>query len=95
VINTVYSQPDASLGIQRVTTRVYRGLCVPADTVKAVLADMRAKRPEIEGFYKDSVGTAMGGMAASSLRFLGGFFSDIENERKVQKDIIEKCAPAR
>ena len=56
---------------------------------------MKARRPEIEGFYNDSVGTAMGGMAASSLRFLGGFFSDIENERKVQKDIIEKCAPAR
>jgi hypothetical protein len=96
VINTVYSQPDPSLGIQRVTTRVYRGLCVPADTLKAVLADMKAKRPQIEGFYRDSAGAAMGnGMVNSSLRFLGGFFSDIENERKVQKDIIEKCAPAR
>jgi hypothetical protein len=96
VINTAYSTPDPSLGIQRVTERVYRGLCVPDDTLKKVLAEVKAKRPEIEALYKDDVGKLMGGsMSGTALRFLGGFFTDIENERKVQRDIIEKCAPAR
>jgi len=95
VINTIYSQPDPSLGIRSVTERVYRGLCVPTDTLKKVLAEIKAKRPEIEALYKDNVGQLMGGMSGSALRFLGGFFSDIENDRKVQRDIIEKCAPAR
>ena len=96
VINTAYAIPDPSLGIQRVTDRVYRGLCVPVDTLKAVIADIKAKRPEIEALYKDDVAKLMGGtMSNYGLRFLGGFFADIENERKVQREIIEKCAPAR
>lgn len=95
VINTPYAIPDASLGVQRVTDRVYRGLCVPTDTLKQVLADIKAKRPQIEGFYKDTVGKMLGGMSGYSLRFLNGFFSDIENEGKVKRDIIDKCAPAR
>ena len=96
VVNAAYATPDASLGIQRVTERVYRGLCVPPDTLKKVLAEIKAKRPEIEALYKDDVGKAMGGaMSGYATRFLGGFFSDIENERRVQKEIIEKCAPAR
>jgi hypothetical protein len=96
VINTAYATPDPSLGIQRVTERVYRGLCVPPDTLKAVLADIKAKRPEIEALYKDDVGKLMGGsMSGYALRFLDGFFADIANDRKVQRDIIEKCAPAR
>jgi hypothetical protein len=96
VINTPYATPDPSLGIQRVTDRVYRGLCVPTDTLRKVLADIKAKRPEIEALYKDSVAKLMGGtMSGYSLRFLDGFFNDIENERKVQRDMIEKCAPAR
>jgi hypothetical protein len=95
VINTAYATPDPQLGIQRVTDRIFRGLCVSPDTVKAVLAEMKAKRPAIEALYSDDVGKLMGPMSGYAVRFLGGFFSDIENEKRVQKDIIEKCAPAR
>jgi hypothetical protein len=96
LINTAYATPDPSLGIQRVTERVYRGLCVPPDTLKSVLAEIKVKRPVIEALYKDEVGQLMGGsMSGSATRYLGTFFSDVENERKVQRDIIEKCAPAR
>ena len=96
VINALYAIPDPSLGTQKVTQRVYRGLCVPTDTLKAVIADIKAKRPQIEALYKDEYGKLMGGtMAATSVRFLNGFFSDVENERRLQKDMIERCAVAR
>ena len=96
VINTAYAVPDPQLGIQRVTDRVYRGLCVPTDTLRKVIAEMKAKRPEVEALYKDDLGKLMGpAMANYSLRFLGGFYSDMDNERRVQKDIIEKCAVQR
>jgi hypothetical protein len=96
VINTAYAIPDPQLGIQRVTDRVYRGLCVPADTLKKVIADMKAKRPEIEALYRDDVGKLMGpAMANYSIRFLSGFFSDIDNEGRVKRDIIDKCAVQR
>jgi hypothetical protein len=96
IINTTYATPDPSLGIQRVTERVYRGLCVPVDTLKAVIAEIKAKRPQIEALYRDETAELMGGqMASSSLRFLGSFYSDLDDQRRVQKDIVEKCAPAR
>ncbi|HET9424056.1 MAG TPA: hypothetical protein VFO55_01695 [Gemmatimonadaceae bacterium] len=96
VINTVYSLPDASLGIRKVTERVYRGLCVSPDTIHAVLADMKAKRPAIEALYKDELGKLMGGMMASTaVRYIGGFYSEVENPKNVQRNIIDRCAIAR
>ena len=96
VINTVYAIPDPSLGIQKVTQRVYRGLCVPVDTLKAVIAELKAKRPQIEALYEDELGKLMGASSANfAKRFLGGFYSDIENDRRVQRDIVERCAIAR
>jgi hypothetical protein len=96
IINTAYAIPDASLGIRKVTDRLYRGLCVPPDTVLSVIADLKAKRPEIEALYKDDLGKLMGGMMASSAtRFLNGFYSEIENPKNVQRNIIDQCAPAR
>ena len=96
VVNAAYAIPDPSLGIQRVTQRVYRGLCVPTDTLKAVIAEIKAKRPQIEALYQDDLGKLMGGaMANTAVRYLGGFFNDVENERRLQKDIVERCAVAR
>jgi hypothetical protein len=96
VINTVYSTPDPSLGIQRVTERVYRGLCVPLDTLKAVIAELKAKRPQVEALYSDDNGKLMGtGSANASVKYLAGFYSDMDNERRVQRDIVEKCAVTR
>jgi hypothetical protein len=96
VINTVYSLPDPSLGLRRVTDRLYRGLCVPTDTLNAVIADIVAKRPQVEALYRDSLGMLMGSTAsASSIRFLNGFYSSIDSPKKIQKEMIERCAPAR
>ncbi len=96
VINASYAIPDPSLGTTKVTQRVYRGLCVPPDTIKAVIADIKAKRPQIEALYRDDYGKLMGStMTSTSIRFLNGFFNDIDNAGRVQKDIIEKCAIAR
>lgn len=96
VINTAYSTPDPSLGLRRVTERLYRGLCVPPDTVKAVIADLKAKRNDVEAIYRDDISKLMGGMMiASATRYLNQFYSDIENPRNVQRDIIDRCAQAR
>lgn len=96
VINTAYSTPDPSLGLRRVTERLYRGLCVPPDTMKAVIADLKAKRNDVEAIYRDDISKLMGGMMiASATRYLNQFYSDIENPRNVQRDIIDRCAQAR
>ena len=92
LINAAYAIPDPSLGIRRVTERVYRGLCVPPDTLKAVIADVKAKRAEVEALYKDELGKLMGRrMTSSALRYLNDFYSEIANDRTVQREIIAKC----
>lgn len=96
VINTMYSLPDPSLNIRRVTDRVYRGLCVSPDTVLSVIAELQAKRPEIEALYRDDLGKLMGGATTTSaLRYIASFYSEVENPKNVQRDIIAKCAMAR
>jgi hypothetical protein len=96
VIGAPYAIPDPSLPIRSVTERVYRGLCVSPDTLRLVIADIKAKRPEIEALYKDEYGKLMGqGMASKATRFLAGFFEDIDNPRVLQREILAKCAIAR
>ena len=96
VINAAYAIPDPSLGTRKVTERVYRGLCVPVDTLMSVLEELKAKRPQIEALYRDELGKLMGGMMASSAqRFLKGFYSEIENPRNVERYIVQQCAAAR
>ena len=92
IVNAPYAIPDPSVGIQRVTDRAYRGLCVPTDTLKAVIAELKAKRAEVEALYKDELGKLMGGRATShALRYINDFYSEISNDRTVQREIIAKC----
>jgi hypothetical protein len=96
LINASYATPDPQLNITSVTQRVYRGLCVPPDTITAVLADMKTKRSQIEGFYRDDVGKLMGGQAvAHALDYIGDFYSEMDNPKNVQKNILNECAKAR
>lgn len=92
IINAAYAIPDPSLGIAKVTQRVYRGLCVPVDTLKAVIAEIKVKRPQVEALYRDELGKLMGTMASgNALRYLDGFYDEVANERTVQREIISKC----
>lgn len=92
IINAPYAIPDPSVGVTKVTQRVYRGLCVPVDTLRAVIADLKAKRPQLEALYKDDLGKLMGSMmTSSSLRYIDDFYADIGNERILQREIVAKC----
>jgi hypothetical protein len=96
VVNAPYAVPDPRLGILKVTDRLYRGLCVEPDTVLSVIAELQARRPEVEALYKDTVGTLMGGNATGwALRYLGQFYIDVENQKTVKNEILGKCAEAR
>ena len=96
IINAIYAIPDASLPIRKVTERVYRGLCVPPEVLRSAIAEIKAKRPEIEALYRDEHGKLMGSvMTSSSIRYLNSFFADLDNERRVQREIAEKCLGPR
>lgn len=94
-ITTPYSMPDPSLGIRRVTQRVYRGVCVPTDTLMSVLAEMRRRRPEVEALYADTVGKLMEGAADKTLKYFAEFYKDLENPKTVQNEIVSKCRGGR
>jgi hypothetical protein len=96
VIAPPYAKPDPRLGIKSVRERVYRGLCLPADTIARVLADLREKRPAITALYTDDIGKLIGGNGASeSIKWFDDFYSDVSNPSAVKSQILDKCRTAR
>ena len=96
VINPPYAIPDAKLGINSVTQRLYRGLCVDPDTVAKVVGEFRAKQPAITALYSDSIGKLIpGNRARDAVRWFNGFFSDISNPKNVKNDVLDKCRDIR
>jgi hypothetical protein len=96
VIAAPYATPDPRLGIKSVTERLYRGLCVPPDTIARVLAELREKRPLITALYSDAVGTLIGARGTGeSVRWFDSFYADMSDPRTVKSEILDKCRPAR
>lgn len=96
VIAPPYATPDPRLGIKSVRERLYRGLCVPRDTVLRVLSDLRDKRAAVVELYRDDIGKRIGGNgAAESIRWFDDFYADISSPDKVQSQILDKCQGAQ
>jgi hypothetical protein len=95
-INTSYATPDPKLGIRSVTDRLYRGLCVPSDTVTKILGQLKEKRPAIMALYADTIGKLIekGGVRESE-RWFDEFYKDMSNPRIVKGDVLEKCRDVR
>jgi hypothetical protein len=96
VIAAPYATPDPRLGIKSVTERIYRGLCVPPDTIAQVLAEFRFKRPLITALYADDVGKLIGARGAGeSITWFDSFFANMSDPQIVKSEILDKCRSGR
>ena len=94
VIAAPYAKPDPRLGITSVTQRLYRGLCVPPDTIARVLADLRDKRTAIAALYSDEIGKLIGDNGAKeSIKWFDDFYTQMADPNVVKREILDKCLP--
>ena len=89
-VNPPYAVPQQGLGIKRLTQRKYRGYCVHNETVEQVrqrfLSEESRLLASIERFDE------LAGLRADKLiKFLRGFFTDLNDSRKFDSRVLKRC----
>ena len=90
LVNAQYAVPDPSLRIDRVTRRVYRGVCTDREVLRRALREIRDRRrqilslpAEVPGLSPKNVATATG--------FLDRFFEKAEREDRLLRSFERRC----
>jgi hypothetical protein len=90
IINTRYSTVNENLPIPGVTARLYRGRCVPEEQLQRTLQAFRDRREAIYGLYRDQEGLDER-VLDRSLDYLDDFYEIVNDDGKVQGDIVRDC----
>ena len=90
LVNARYAEPDPSLGIDRVTRRLYRGYCVSPEALASALDQIIGLKAEIL-----AVPAAVAGLsdreAERAREYLEGFFDQAENRDRLLSRFEQRC----
>jgi hypothetical protein len=89
-VGAQYAFPDKTLPIHSVSDRLYRGNCVTADELTAVLARFRVRRVAIDGIFAQLPQLAPD-RAKRMKRFYDDFWKRADDARAFQKEIANDC----
>jgi hypothetical protein len=89
MIDTSYAIPSDALPIKSVRQRLYRGFCSGNAQLDATIALFNDKRSAIEDLFdRESQGPSRN---KSALKYLRGFYEIVNDPKKRQKQIIDRC----
>ena len=90
LVNARYAAPNESLPIRSVTQRLYRGYCVHNDSLEGARQKMLENEQAIYGLV-EAESRLEKRNKGKALDFLEDFFEIIKDDKKFNKDVIEKC----
>jgi hypothetical protein len=90
LVNARYAFPDRTLRINRVTQRLYRGLCTDRDRLRRVLATVTSKRAEILAVVRAVPGLGPRNVERDA-RYLDDFFAAAADEEGLLKSFERGC----
>ena len=90
LVNARYAFPDRTLRIDRVTQRLYRGLCMDMALVGEALATIRAREPAIRSSLA-GVPKLDEKNAQTAQKFLDRFFAEAEDESRLLRKFERSC----
>lgn len=90
LVNARYAYPDPSLPIDRVTRRIYRGVCIDTEILRRAVRKVAAKRDAIIGLV-DEIPVLTPKQRQKRIRFLDGFFEKTKNEDKLLRNFARRC----
>lgn len=90
LVNARYAFPDAKLRIERVTQRLYRGLCTDRDILRGALAFVASKRGEILAVVREVPGLEPGN-AERAIDYLEGFFDEAADRERLLDTFEKHC----
>lgn len=90
LINAQYAFPDSSLHIDKVTQRLYRGLCMDREFLKAALQRINTRRSEILLVVQNVPGISEKNIGGAT-KFLNRFFKKAEREEELLHSFERHC----
>ncbi len=89
MINTSYAMPAEELPIKSVRRRLYRGFCSSNAYLDSTIAMFNNRRAAIEDLFTHE--HLVSSRNKSALNYLLGFYEIVNDPKKRQKQIIDKC----
>ena len=93
IINTSYALPSELLPIRSVRQRLYRGFCSGNAQLESTIALFNDKRSAIEDLFRSVPYRSSDNKTA--LKYLRSFFEIVNDPKKIQKQLIDRCRGAR
>ena len=92
IVNAAYARPDPSLGIKKVTKRVYRGFCTDTDDLRGALRSVILREDEILGVIA-RLPMLEEKAKESRIKYLSSFFDKARDEDKMIAMFEKRCHP--
>ena len=89
-VDAPYASPPPSLGVSKVTDRVYRGYCADNGEIGSVAAEFQAKRAAILGVI-DGEARLDDRFRDKAHRYIESFFAVLDDPGRVQREIVRRC----
>lgn len=89
-VNTPYAEPNPSLPIRSVRTRLYRGYCDVNDALEPTLQAFREIRADIAALIRQQEGLDDHNRN-TGLRYVEGFFKAIDKPSTVRRRMLGRC----
>ena len=90
IVNTNYAVPDERLGIESVTERVYRGVCIDEKYLFSAAQRFIEQKDKIYDLYNSSTLIEKNNRK-STIAYLDSFYLHIEDDKMFRKYILENC----
>lgn len=90
LVNARYAYPDPLFHIDRVTQRLYRGVCIDADVLRGALRKIRAREAEILHVMRETPGLSEDSINTGT-RYLKAFFKKAGSEEKLLRSFERRC----
>jgi len=89
-VDPPYATPPEGFPIEKVTERYYHGYCVSTPAMSAAIDEFRARRQAMTALI-EAEPHLNAAFRAKAERYLDGFFAVLDDPRRVQREIIDRC----
>jgi hypothetical protein len=90
LVDAQHAAPNPRFGIRTVRVRLYRGRCVNNELLPQTLQLYRDRRDEIEALITNQA-ELESGTQRSMLKYIDSFYETIDDPKRVESRIVEKC----
>ena len=93
MVNAPYAGPNPKLGISKVTTRLYRGLCRNNDLLQSSFDRFQSRREEIYALVADEERLKRSARRKMT-KFIDRFYKVLADESLTEREFIKQCSEA-